>query len=748
MRKKKSLLLMILALAAAAALCGCEKAAPDANSEQLAVQETEQKPTATAAEHILESETSYYLENSEIQVEIVRDTGYIRSVTNLHTNASHKAADDGAWPFRIVMSDSNSVAITSDTPCRVSDAQIAMDGDTSCLTLVYEELIDEMNEPTGIKAVVRFCLGAKDDYFTFDVSLENNGQRDINRIDLCRGGRLKPAGEMTQMTLPMWGEMQYWTDPVEAFRSCSVTFPYIMSYPGRGWNDLEMGFADISGTEGGIGLAYINRQQTMMDFRVASDEDGMSVSPTLLNPEINAIVVPVCPGSSIQTDEVVVIAHRSDWHRTADIYREKFQKAFTKADGTPDYLTWETLSPKLKNTDAMVRYHNPIYGEIVPDIQKQMDSWGETLPGEHMMVWLSGYNEHGYGHDVPAMLPVNPAQGTEAEFYGIADYVHEMGGNLWLYEHPFAYDPMGKYYEQVKAADPHQFRTGWDGVLHENLCMDNDLVYDLWKNTIIPEFRNSPARPDGLQFDQASQQHTVCNLPGHHHGLDPVSMLSSHCAGMDRLAQMVREELVEGETSYVVSEGFCDLLCRHIDMSQTRWDRPEEPACNGEFLYGGGHYVFPAYRIHCSPIAGVYENGEKVQKNMRQFGAIMGGITALNEGAGNTQENCGEYIWFKNEMRRLQAPGYPYNYRDTVGLTWNDEKLAAKVFTEANRLTVTLWNAGDGEEMELTVSPAALGLPGEDVTFQFRLQPNRTGYIIYNAETGETEQAVYGREPS
>ena len=271
-----------------------------------------------------------------------------------------------------------------------------------------------------------------------------------------------------------------------------------------------------------------------MNFRIACDNGGMSFSPTLLNPEIRNMTVPVKPGESFDTDEVVIAAHEGDWHRMADIYRTEYQKAFT-ANGKADYLTWNTLSQSVKDTDVMLRFHETKFSQVFGVVQDKLNGWKNALSAKRVMVWYSGQNKNGYGHDTPTMIPVNPKLGTVQELKKLSEDLHSVGANIFHYEHPYAFAVDSTDYPSVSSANPNQSSAVWDGVNHYYLCIDNNAIINLWKNKLIPDIKAT--KPDGLQFDQGSLQFTVCDIEGHNHGLDALSRLSSHTKSMIKLTQ-------------------------------------------------------------------------------------------------------------------------------------------------------------------------------------------------------------------
>ena len=686
-----------------------------------------------AADGIVRQNDSYILSNDCIQVGIDASTGYVASIRNVKTGVSHKAADSGAWPFRIELSGGLAAEITKNTGNRVSSSRVYSDGDDQVLECVYNDLTAVNGTATGVKATVHYRLNAADAYFRFDVDFANNGTRTIDKIYLARGGQLN-GGSGASLVIPIWGEMAVWDNPQSQWSAYTLSNPCDMAYPGMGWNDLEMGFMDYANAEGGIGIAYINKSETTMDFHVSTDGPGMSMAPVLLAPKalrnVNA-PVRVAPGEQFSTDSVVVAAHTGDWHAMADIYRREFQKAFTQ-NGKPDYLTWDTISPKVKETDVMLRFHSTPFDKVLTTVQAQLNIWGPQMPASRLMVWYSGQNEHGYGHDTPTMMPTNPSLGGDAAFKKMHDDLHALGANIFDYEHPHAFAFDSSDLPAVSSANPNQNQAAWDGMNHHYLCIDNTAVMNLWKNKLIPELRT--ASPDGLQFDQGSLQFTVCNLSGHHHDLTAKGRLSSHVAGMTELTQYARQNLNPGATSYLVSEGFNDLTCRYIDVNQTRWDKEQRPVNGGQLIPGGRQYVFPQY-VNQYNSAMMRDDG--VWVNMRQYVALIGGICCLNEGEDSTETAVSEYVWMKSEMRRIQAPGYPYNYRDTVGLTVSTDNLLARCFTEGSKVTINFWAQKKADSASITLNPAALGLSGSSKTFPVSLERGKTGYIVYDTASGK-----------
>ncbi len=683
-----------------------------------------------ASDIITEDGSNFYLENQAIKVTINKSTGFIDKIENKKNGTVNKKSGKGSWPFRIDLSNKTTAEISSATVNRISSYEIKASGSGMKLSVTYDDLSTNGSPAvkTGIKAVIVYYFEMDDNFFSFSAAFTNNGSQDIVNIVLCEGGSLSSGTSSPELVIPIWGEMAYWNDPLVQWKSYTVKNPRRMAYPGRGWNDLEMGFMDYSSDAGGIGIAYINKQQTLMEFRVGTDNGGFSFAPSLLSTSIAGIITPVAPGQSFSTDEVIIAAHDNDWHSMADIYREKFRAAFTSG-GKADYLTWDTISPFVKASDYGLRFHERDFGYVFPDVTSRLEAWGDLADPAALMVWYSGQNEHGYGHDVPTMIPANPSLGGTSALRKLSEDLHSIGANIFHYEHPTAFATDSSDYPAVASSDPGQTSGSWDGVNHRYLII-TDEVFDLWKNKLIPDIKT--VKPDGLQFDQGSLQFTV-GVAG-----SAAERLSQNTKALVELSKYVRNNLVDGKTAYIVSEGFCDLTCRYVDISQTRWDKEQFPINGGELIFGGRQYVHPQY-VNMYNTAMRLESG--VWKNTRQYAAILGGISNLNQNEGYMDGSDTEYLWFKKQMRETKAPGYPYNYRDDVGITSSDPKLFVRSYTEGNKATIVMFTDNKSQtDAKVKLEPAKLGLSGKAAEFVFDLARNRTGYIIYDTTSGKVEK--------
>lgn len=675
------------------------------------------------------------LDNGRIRLLVRRDNGYIATVRNETTGTIHKSPDEGAWPFMIQAGENrNPVSITRNCESRVGRIEVTAgqeNGRTFNRAVVrYEDLVyDHSGQSCGILADVTYTLFEGEDSIrfsaSFDISTESGG---LYGVWLCSGGHLRAnadqAGEI--LTVPMWGSGQSFDDPA---RNASFLEGQTVGYPGMDMRTLEAGWMDLHDGSAGIGIAYVNRQQMAMEFRIGAQDGGMEIVPILLQPrKIIGKAVPV-PEGRFSTDEVIVAAHQGDWHRMADIYRSAYLEAFVLEDGSPDHLTWETTSRTARESDYIIRFFAGLDGALVTTFAQMGDiveshlrniQKTEEPDGSQCMVWIAGQNEKGYAFDVPVMVPAfGPAGGTEG-LVDLMERLHGLGCTAYHYEHPFAVDPDGAGY--IPEADPLQHTEHWNLVTHHAVCLDNAPMMTLWKDTLIPQLRSVGA--DGIQFDQASLQQTVCDLPDHRHGLDAVSRLSSHIRAINELARMVRSEL--GQEAYIVSEGYNDLTCRYIDCAQTGWHNPA--------LWGGRKE--PMVRSFTFPWVVNHYNGRSVADDGTGFFtttsflvAILGGQVCLNEGESGA---AGPSLHaFRNTIRAAEAPGFPYGFRDTIGVTASDDKVTVKAFRDETGITCTWLGYGTETDCTITVDGSALGFPEIGIrTLPIHADPFQMGFEV------------------
>jgi hypothetical protein len=683
---------------------------------------------AGATKNIQKNGDKFILDNGLVHFEINRKIGYIELIKNNTTKITYYNSDKGIPAISLSVGDSKElIELNNETQNKADSVKSYSKDDRDYLEFKYNNLIfEDSKEKTGIELIIYLSLGKKDEYIKTksSIKIDKDGQK-ISSIRYCDSEAFTSGLKDEILTAPMWGGGTYWEAP---FSNKSFKQGVRLGYPGENDASLESGWADLYTENAGIGIGYINAQKLAMEFSLKMDK-GMKFSPVLFDAKIIlGKSVPLMQGESFTTDEVIIAPHSGDWHTMADIYREEYNKAFVTKDGKPDYLTVETLSKKVKNTDYMFRFFAGLDGKLVTtydkmynDVTNWLKSFNSTTEplGKNGMIWITGQNEKGYAFDVPIMIPSFPPSGGTDGLKTLDQKLQALGCTVFHYEHPFAVDPDGAGY--IKSADPLQHTEFWNLCTHHSVCIDNEAMMNLWKNKIIPDIKSTGA--DAVQFDQGSIQQTVCDLSGHSHELDAVSRLTSHIKAVTELSIYVRKNL--SDESYIVSEGASDLTTRYMDIRQTGWFRKQ--------LYGGKpnrtlrQYIFPQF---VSQYDGSLYISEGNMENSMLAGAVSGGIVCISDGAVN--EIPKEYIRFRTEIRDAKAPGFPVGFKDTLGLQVSDSKLFARVFTDGKKVTVT-YTSGKSEINNATVKVdfKKLGFENGGVKdFQVTLGRNKCGYTV------------------
>ncbi|MBP5216835.1 MAG: hypothetical protein J6038_03265 [Bacilli bacterium] len=674
------------------------------------------------ARFISEGSDSYIFDNGRIHLEVGKQHGEFRSLKNREANQELIVSSVGL-PFYLEYGyNRRQVAISEDCPSIVSSVSLSLGGEKEVLTLHYDDLAaNKTGKGTGIQADVAISIG-EGDYFSyscaFDLSQvpasgvegEENG---IYALKLMNG-KLKGAGENQRLTAPTWNGGQYWKEPWlnKTFVSASGG---ILGYPGIDSSSLQAGWLDFSGDEGGIGIGLINRQQLVTEFRIKGDSanKAMCLSNVIFEPsQVLGESVPLLRGESFQSDPIYVTAHHGDWHDTADVYRKEYEKAFALGNGGKDYLDAGNMSRRARDLDYITRAFSMIYLGSPTTFEKMYNDTNNLMneiegDWEHHAFWLAGQNEQGYAYDVPFMTPTYGPSGGDEGLKNLAERFQAKNGSIYVYEHPFAVDPDRPEIQRIlSSVDPGQHTEYWDGVTHHSVCIDNDVMLNLWENEILPP--QIALGVNGWQLDQCPLVQTICDMPGHSHGLDAISRLSSHAKGVIALQKMIRSKV---DDCYLVSESYSDILSRYCDVAQLCWHAPL--LWDGYWEYGAMVYTHPSlvYQPSTSGLFWDYDYDKYLSENLILQGALYGGIDCLSDGGEISVKK--EFARFKKEIRQVEHSGYPFGFRDNLGLSVSDHWLDARVYVEGDYVTiVTLANASV-KDAKIEVDLERLGFQGK-----------------------------------
>jgi hypothetical protein len=266
--------------------------------------------------------------------------------------------------------------------------------------------------------------------------------------------------------------------------------------------------------------------------------------------------------------------------------------------------------------------------------------------------------------------------------------------------------------------------TGYD---HQNAiwakigniaCVDSDEWIKLWEQKYIPGY--DALGVSGLFLDQGPTQYLICPKDGHRHGTDTVLRLSAHARGVNYLINAFKENFKNRKPFFWTEVG-SDIQTRHADI----WTTSDgyDYALGGIMKNEIGRYSFP-YRLcvggHPKTASGVNE--------LLANGFILGGWSQWPEDFEELLYAWRQYLRIRQSLRKDKAPGFPYGFKDTVGLDIQNENLVARAYRDDQGIPVVYYGA-DTVETGVTVDMSSLGFKDKGKqSFAISLLKNEAGY--------------------
>jgi hypothetical protein len=671
---------------------------------------------------IKESGKNIVLSNENLSVTIDKKNGFVSDVVNKQTGIRHKKADSGAWPFGMDVTNTKTgqklvVEITKD-----SEQTIEYLAENTKLVVTYPNLVSG-TEKTNIKIVVEYQLAESAEHFELVAEIDNRKSKyTVDKFWLCKGGELSADTEKENehLALPQWVEGCIFHNPY-GFESLKTVQRF--GYPANsGINNLQFGWADMYGKKSGIGIAYLDNRGLGIEFAIGRDKSGMTVYPVFFEYHNFNRIVPLKPGDKFKTGTLIVAVHKGDWHQMADIYRAKYQELFKN-----DYLTWDKISKLAKNVD--VNLHYPVLGahcvtsassfyytfnEITDKIRDVIKKCGIN-PG-NILVWVYGHSREGHDRMNPGYFPANERAGGTEGCYKMVKDLHDMGiKTVILYTHPWAIDPRCAFF------DPKYCTGDWFDMMgvryHQVVCLDTNEAKQMWKQHVISHLVEG--KVDGIQFDQASLQWTVCLNKKHQHSKSTEKTLTSFVRSMVDLTKLVKSSLKPNvDEPVILSEGGNDLLCRHMDFWVSSFPEIGLLTHGAESYPEICMYTFPQYVRGWNHV-----RAEDINRAL-----VLGGFVHYVDG-NEEHRFYAQYLKIRTELRHNKAPGFPYGFRDIMGITVDNKNLVAKVFKGDDGLTLVYY-AKEDLEGTIKINGKYFGFNKKIEPVKVSLKRDEAGYKI------------------
>lgn len=664
-------------------------------------------PLAAAGGPVSLQERGHQLAFGNDQVELVLDarSGFFERIRNKQTGLDHKPAGDGVWPFGLTVG-------TRDNPAQMT-AEIRSDGvqkmtyrleqrpGSSALWLTYPALVDNKSgASTGVGLGVEIELAPDWDYFLARTVIANGGGWWVTGFYAGKGkvltGDSNPDAE--RVHIPARGGF-----PRAKFKGMSLGLP-----------TYAWGWSDFSGPRGGMGMAYVNKDGIQLMFDIQPADNGLVESWRLfdlrgywhfenrMNDYQKSLrIQPLEPANQYQTGEWLIVPHAGDWHRTADVYRERYTKAFQG-----DYLTWEGLPEKVKKLYFQFgifvaensignTYPRKVYNHlntVAPTLRAALESIG-------VEAGRAGYNLVFFHPNVgryPEFFPVWEPAGGEGAMKAAIQELRRMGiAYIMAYAHLSYNHPAAKNY--VPEADTLDTVPPVNPTAGHRACIDNAAWVRLWEKELIPAF----AAPgfDAVFADEGHFPWGTCavNGPGHLHGPTAVGITTANTRGILRLHKLLHQGL--GKDGIIHVEGSGDVAGRWADMNHAYPD----PAV--AYTLPFKHFSWFLDALNPGP-------NYSEQANL----AIAHGYSLLVNLDSNKRipdpAPLRRYVALRRRLEAERAPGYPYGFRDNVGVQSKDPTLVARAFRDPQQGITVVYYATAAVDAEVEVDGALLGFPG------------------------------------
>jgi hypothetical protein len=224
----------------------------------------------------------------------------------------------------------------------------------------------------------------------------------------------------------------------------------------------------------------------------------------------------------------------------------------------------------------------------------------------------------------------------------------------------------------------------------------------------------------------------VCDDINHSHGIKAVDVLSAQVKGVLSITQAFRD-VYKKQNPILFSEQGNDLQNPTVDMWSGYYDIPyfdkapfrSQRLSKNEII----RYTFP-YRI-CS-VAPTKKYDAQYVNSLLVNGFFLGGyfgIQASDMWTKSLDPVIKQFIRIRRELRNKKAPGFPYGFRDTVGIEVGNPNLIARIYRNEMGITV-LYYAKKDVETKITIDMKALGFSDKDeMIFNVKLKKDKASYF-------------------
>lgn len=653
--------------------------------------------------------SNLYFGNDQVELVLDVDSGYFRQIRNKITGVEHKPEADGVWPYGLTVGTHTqphmmTAEIRSDNAQKMSYQESQRDGRT-VLDLIYPMLVDnQTHEPTGVGLGVAIALAPSSDYFSITAEIANGGGYWVTSFYAGKGTVLTGDASATteRIHIPTRGEFER-----TSFKDTHLGLP-----------TYTWGWMDYSGSKGGLGIGYLDRDGIQLMFLASPAEHGIVESWRLFDTngywhfessmndyQKSLLIQPLEPGNDYGTGEWLLVPHSGDWHKTADAYRQRYLEVFAN-----DYMSWQALPSRVRtlylqfgmwmgensigNSYPRKVIHN--LDTVVPTVKEAINSIGvsPSRVGMNLVFFQPHVGRY------PEFLPVWDQAGGDTVMKETIAELHKMGVAYVIGYTHLAYNHAAAK-DYVAEADPMGTIPPVNPTAGARACVNNSAWYKLWSDQLIPGY--VALGFDGVFADEGHFPWGTCaaNGPAHLHGHSAVGILRGNTVGILHLHELLHKGF--GPNSVIDVEGAGDVAGRWADLNFAYPD----PALA---------YTLPFKRYAWSVDALKPEAqlSEHVNLALSHGYALLVNLAGFDPGVIHKIADVAplkRYIEVRNRLESASAPGYPWGFRDDVGLHWSGTGFFANSFTDPKAGITVVYYATAPVQTTLELDGASLGHP-------------------------------------
>lgn len=671
------------------------------------------------------------LRNNSVRL-VLRENGSIQELRNERTGLCIRPGRGAGWPFTAAIRDRETGELLRAVIDEDYAGTVRIETAATRMVIAWTDLQAADGRATQVDLTLQ--ISCVEGAFRLAPALQVRSDRyEVDELCFFSGTELTfgaPADE--RVCVPYWSEGLILHDPRHVVyrrhpayhKAFQPEFEPFWHHSYTPWHveGLSHGWMAAYGPEGGLGIGYLNHSLATMEFRLGRSEAGLEISPTFFRLRNYGEEYPFFESKPLALGALLLMPLTGDWHEAADTYRTHYRREMG-----PDLPPLGQGSRRAARLD--VNIHFPIYGahgatnepilhmtfaEVTEKVRAFITE--HEVDPSRVLVWLYGQGEAGHDRGNPTQRPINRQAGGKTGWRTMIAELKAMGvGSVMAYAHAFATQQNQPRYDAGMDVG-----KGWkmmNAVYHTCLCLDHQPTQDFFSEQVFKPFLE-----DGITdmfLDQPTICKGICERPDHDHDATWVGKLGAHARGTRR--QMERLHEVFGPETVINVESYNDLGCRDVEMAtNTMIFRPERVV--------NGVEMNPDVNAYTAPHVVRMNNHLPAQSVAPSM--IRGFSCMVSHFGEKDKELVARYLRFRETLLR-DGPGFPFGFRDTVGLSVPAREVEAKVFVAPGKgLTVT-WLAFAPVHTTIAVDLAAHGFSGAWQIPVAAAAEGETGYAIW-----------------